>query len=200
MQGEGSKDFCEERRVAGKILIAYATKWGSTEETARFIGEAFAAEGAEAEVKSVHEVSDLEGCRAVLLGSPLYSGKLLGEAYGFEKTHREALSRIPRALFITCLTMARPSRGNVQKVVSQTRPFVETFRPADVGLFAGKLDYSNVGFLYRLFMRLAKIPEGDFRNWDVIRGWAKDVLGVLSGGGVQQPAGSPTRKDADKRQ
>ena len=166
--------------MGDKILVAYATKHGSTERVARAIGKAFSEEGAKAEVKPVHEVGEPRGYRAVVLGSPLYSGKVLAGVQSFAGEHREQLSSMPVALFFVCLTMSRPSEKNVQKVVKKTRPLVELLHPRDVGLFAGSLDYSDLGFFDRMLVKLVKIPEGDFRNWDVIERWAKDLLPSLT--------------------
>ncbi|HUW55113.1 MAG TPA: flavodoxin domain-containing protein [Planctomycetota bacterium] len=159
-----------------RILIAYATKHGSTEGIARAIGKAFTEEGAQADVKPVGEAGEPGGYRAVVLGSPLYAGKVLGGIRRFAEEHAEELRSMPTALFFVCLTMAQPSERAVQKVVKQTKPLVELVRPRDVGLFAGALDYADLGFFNRLLMKLMKIREGDFRKWDVIERWAKDLL------------------------
>ena len=158
------------------VLIAYATRHGSTEGVAQAIGRAFVEAGARVDVKPVGEVDDLAGCSAVVLGSPLYAGKVLGDVAGFAGKHAEQLSSMSTALFFVCLSMAQPSDRNVQKVVKQTKHLVELLRPRDVGLFAGALDRANLGFFDRLMMKLMRIPEGDFRNWEVIDRWAKDLL------------------------
>lgn len=166
--------------MSEKILVAYATKHGSTEGVAEAVGRAFAGEGASVEVKPVYEVEDLAGYRAVVLGSPLYAGKLRPEVVAFAAQHKEELLGMPTALFVVCLTMARPSEKSVQRVVKQTKPLVELLRPADVGLFAGAVDYAAIGFFNRMLMKFMKVPEGDFRNWEVIERWAAKVLAKLA--------------------
>jgi menaquinone-dependent protoporphyrinogen oxidase len=57
-------------------------------------------------------------------------------------------------------------------------------KPVSVGIFRGKLDYSKLDWLSRLGMRLFRLiynraPEGDFRNWQAIRSWAKDLPPTL---------------------
>jgi hypothetical protein len=38
------------------------------------------------------------------------------------------------------------------------------------------MDYSKLGFFARFIVKsMVKVPEGDFRNWDMIRQWAKDL-------------------------
>lgn len=46
--------------------------------------------------------------------------------------------------------------------------------------FVGKLDSENLGFGERLMAKAVKAPEGDFRDWDGIRSWAKEIASALS--------------------
>ena len=171
----------EKSPVSEKILIAYATKSGSTEEVAEAIAKTFEEEGTPTEVKPAWDAPDPAEYRAVVVGSPLYSGKLLSDAAIFINRHKEKLVEMPTALFIVCLVMSRPTERSVQKVIRQTRPMVELLRPRDVGLFAGSLHYKDVGFFNRILLRLMKVPEGDFRNWDTIHRWAREVHAKLTG-------------------
>lgn len=162
------------------ILVAYATRHGSTQGVAEAIGKVFSKANVRTDVRPAGEVDDLSGCRAVVLGSPICAGKWLPDAVSFAKKHREELASMPVALFVVGLTMCMPSEKNVQKVIAQTKPMVELLHPTDVGLFAGALDYADLGFFDRLQVRMMKIPQGDFRNWKVIRKWASDVLVLLT--------------------
>jgi len=48
--------------------------------------------------------------------------------------------------------------------------------PVDCGLFAGKMDFSELGFIVRFIVRrMVKAPEGDFRDWDKIGEWADSI-------------------------
>ncbi len=44
-------------------------------------------------------------------------------------------------------------------------------------LFTGKLDPAKVNFVMRKFLEMAKIPSGDFRDWEAIAAWAKETAG-----------------------
>ena len=52
-------------------------------------------------------------------------------------------------------------------------------KPVSVGHFAGVLDYSKISFLKRLLTKAAmsrhKVEEGDYRDWNAIRAWAKSI-------------------------
>lgn len=41
------------------------------------------------------------------------------------------------------------------------------------------MDYSKLSFVYRLIVKAMKAPQGDFRNWNAIHGWAASVRPLL---------------------
>lgn len=85
--------------VTERILVAYATRYGSTREVAERIGEVLGRRGAPVEVTSAESVGDLGGYSAVVLGSPYYIGKMLKPAREFLAKHRDALAALPVAVF-----------------------------------------------------------------------------------------------------
>jgi menaquinone-dependent protoporphyrinogen oxidase len=178
--------------VAGKILVTYATKWGSTEEIANDVGAALRAAGQACDVKAVHEVEGLDGYRAVILGSPIYYGSPLSEARAFTIDHKEALAKLPKALFFVSLRMAKPTPKAVEKTVKQTKAMVERVRPVHVGLFAGAVDYANYGFVMRGVLRLIGFPQGDFRKPEVVKKWVRDILPRLEAATASSPSTPPS--------
>jgi menaquinone-dependent protoporphyrinogen oxidase len=56
-------------------------------------------------------------------------------------------------------------------------------RPVSEGLFAGVLDYAKLPLVDSLKMRAlsaaTRTPEGDYRDWDAIRAWARDLARML---------------------
>ena len=63
-----------------KALVIYATRSGETEKIADLIAEGLRMSGVETEVFKVSDVkseAQLEGCDAVVLGSPTYHGDML---------------------------------------------------------------------------------------------------------------------------
>ena len=145
-----------------RILVAYATRAGSTAEVAQTIGKVLSAAGAAVDVCPVKEVGDLSPYRAVVLGSPIRMGRWLPEAFAFLKAHQAELSRVPVAYFVTCVTLTSNTVENRRTVDAYLDPARAILRPASVGLFAGALDGSKVSFLDRLMIKAIKTPEGDF--------------------------------------
>jgi len=172
-------DCGKEENVGNKILVAYASRAGSTGEVAEAIGKVLCDGGAAVDVRLAKEVTDLSPYRAVVVGSGIRVGKWLPEAVEFVEGHREALSRMPVAYFAVCLTLREDTEENRREVAAYLDPVREVVQPVDVGLFAGVMDYSKLPFTFRLMMKAMKSPEGDFRDWEAIRAWAGQVRARL---------------------
>ncbi len=55
-------------------------------------------------------------------------------------------------------------------------------RPVSIAFFGGKIDFGRLKFLQMLFvMLIVGAQPGDYRNWEAIRGWARDVRPKLMG-------------------
>jgi len=93
--------------IGDKILVAYASRCGSTGEVAEAIGQVLCESGVSADIRLVENVSDLSPYRAVIVGSAIRSNEWLPEAVEFVKMHREPLSRVPVAYFLTSLMVVQ---------------------------------------------------------------------------------------------
>jgi menaquinone-dependent protoporphyrinogen oxidase len=111
-------------------------------------------------------------------------GKWLPEVMEFVKTHQDKLSRVPVAYFVVCLTMKDDTVQNRRKALGYLEPLRKQFpqvKPAEIGLFAGAVDYEKLSFAYSLILKLKGAPEGDFRNWEAIRTWGAGLRPSLWG-------------------
>ena len=163
-----------------KILVAYATKAGSTAEVAAEIGRVVESKsGCKVDVHPVGKLKEVGGYDAAIIGSAIRAGKWLPEATKFVEKHRDALSQVPVAFFTVCLTLSEDTEENRRTVAAYLDPVREMVQPVDVGLSAGMMDYSKLSFLLRLMMKKMGSPEGDFRDWEAIRAWAGQVRARL---------------------
>ena len=169
-----------------RLLVAYATRCGSTKGVAEAIGRGLAAAGWGVDVRPVGEVRDLRPYRAAVIGSPIRGGRWLPEAVDFVRKNGEALKRMPVAYFAVCLTLRDDTEGNRSEVAACLDPVCELVQPVELGLFAGALDPSSLPLVLRLLLRCIKAPAGDFRDWNAIRAWAvklgKEMTGKLGVG------------------
>lgn len=174
-----------ESMLSKKILVAYASRAGSTSGVAQAIGKTLAEGGFQVDVRRMNEVKDIAPYTAVVAGSAVRGGKWLPEAMEFLHAHQTALARKPFAAFLVCITLAMPKAAGYTEFVSGFMKDVRALvRPVSEGLFAGALDYSKVplmpeGVQLRILAAASQTPPGDYRDWDAIRAWAAKLAPVL---------------------
>jgi len=159
------------------VLVAYASKHGSTEGIARAIADRLGELGVSADVQTVGDVDDLGERDAVVLGSALYAGSWMTEAVEFAHRYAEPLAERPVWLF-----SSGPLGEQVKDDEEQPRQLRELrglIGPIDHRIFFGALDRSKLGFGERMIVKAVHAPDGDFRDWDAIRAWADGIAAVL---------------------
>jgi menaquinone-dependent protoporphyrinogen oxidase len=159
-----------------KILVAYATRAGSTAEVAGFIGQDLADRKIPCDVEAFKDVDDIAEYDMFFLGTPVRAGQLMPEFLKFLRKNKAALAAKHAVFFITCLTMSKHTAENWQKAHAYLAPAMKLVKPVSEGLFGGKMDYSKLGVLTRFMIKRMKIPEGDYREWEEIRTWVDNVL------------------------
>ncbi len=163
----------------GKVLIAYASKYGSTAEVAERIGTTLQEAGLQVDVRSVQDVKDLSPYRTVVVGGGIYAGKWHSDAVKFVNQHRNELKVTPVACFAVAGTLKDDTPENRAKIERALAPIREIVAPVSVGLFAGALDPEKYPFFVRLMFKLMKAETGDFRNWEQISAWAGELTSSL---------------------
>jgi menaquinone-dependent protoporphyrinogen oxidase len=161
------------------ILVAYASKCGSTGQVAEAIGQALCGGGASVDVQFAKDVTDVSPYRAIVVGSAIRMGRWLPEAVKFVEMHRDALSNMPVAYFTVCMTLQEDTEENHREVATYIDPIREMVQPIDVGAFAGAMDYDKLSPLFQLMIKGMDVPEGDFRDWDSIRTWGTNLYPML---------------------
>jgi menaquinone-dependent protoporphyrinogen oxidase len=164
-----------------KILVAYASRLGSTAGVAEAIGKSLAESGARVDVLPMQDVKDLSAYRAVVAGSAIRDRQWLPEAVQFVQAHRAELARQPFATFLVCMTLAMPSAEKYRAGVAEwLEPVRRLVRPASEGLFAGVLDIDKIPswgdrLKFRISVAMGVWSEGDHRDWSAIRAWAEGL-------------------------
>ncbi|RJR36860.1 MAG: hypothetical protein C4576_23355 [Desulfobacteraceae bacterium] len=183
-----SKPSVETREMDEKpVLVTYATYCGSTAGVAEAIAKTMSEKGVKCEARIAKNVGSLEGYRAVVVGSAVRAASWWPEALGFVSKNEQMLSRMPVAYFLTCISLYKDGPEQRKTALTYFDPVLKNspgVKPVDLACFAGALDYSKMGFMYRAIMKSkmeAKgVPEGDYRDWDAIGAWAEAVLPRLT--------------------
>lgn len=163
------------------VLVAYASKHGSTGEIAQQIGAVLRDAGLSVVVAPVGEATDLTPYSAVVLGSAVYMGRWRSEASGFVTRHADQLAARETWIFSSGPT---DDGDPVELTDGWTFPkslqaTIERIEPRDVKLFHGKLDRDELGVFERWIVRAVKAPMGDYRDPATIAAWARDIAAAL---------------------
>lgn len=178
-----------EEQNKHRVLVAYASRCGSTGGVAQAIGQALCNNGVAVDVRLVENVKDLSSYQSVVVGSAIRKSKWLPEAVEFVEVNRDFLKEVPVAYFLTCLSLSRNTEETRCKANAYLDPVckaVPEVQPLSMGLFAGVLDYSKLSWGMRMVMRRKMdkfgVKEGDYRDWDAIRTWTSLVQSRLPPG------------------
>ena len=155
------------------ILVAYASKHGSTQGIAERIAEQLRQLGKQAEARPVEAVEDLGGYEALVIGSAVYYGSWLKEATEWVHRNRAVLAKLPVWLFSSGPLGTEVSDAEQQP--KEMAEFRETIAPRDQRIFFGALDPSRLSFAERMMVKAVRAPAGDFRDWEAVEAWAASI-------------------------
>ncbi len=166
------------------ILIAYASKKGSTQEIADYMADHLRKNAYTVTVAHCDTVQTLAEYDAVLLGTGIYSGRWLPAAETFLRRLTAELDETPFFYFLVCIRLLET--GGYDHVMQEYVPehlIKQVKNIQGQTAFAGKLSYADIDWRERwtLSMRYdgeAKPMEQlveDHRNWQTIQRWIEDV-------------------------
>jgi len=182
------------------VLIVYGSRHGGTRGIAQRIGEVLQAESLEAHVVAADGTGDVSTADAFIVGSGVYMGSWLKEPLEFMRRNQQFLAARPTWLFSSAplrgsskesaesdpVTNALgpetgPGSGGRKKVEELTA----AIQPREHRVFFGAFDPSDPPrTLAERVVRMVPaskdiLPPGDFREWDEIEAWAREIAGVL---------------------
>ncbi|MGL6280065.1 MAG: flavodoxin domain-containing protein, partial [Gaiella sp.] len=127
-----------------RALVAYASKYGSVEEVARFVGARLEQHGIECEIVDAKQAVVGEH-DVVVLGAGLYMGRIHKQGRKFLERNWFALSQVPYAVF------AMGPLSAEDEEIEKVRPQLERGlrgapEPAETAIFGGVIDQERLGF------------------------------------------------------
>ena len=155
-----------------KTLIAYASKHGCTEKCAKLLEEHLDGETERVNLKEQTEV-DFSKYDKVVLGSPVYVGKILKEVDTFAKTYLNELEQKTIGLFICGMQEEHTLRNELEvnyPTELQDKALVRE-------CFGGAFDFSDMNFAEKMITKkVAKIDKDvSAIREDVIQSFAETL-------------------------
>ncbi len=175
-----------------RVLVVYASKYGSTRGIAERIAHVLEESGHQAGTVSASHPGVLDGYDAFVVGSAVYMFSWLKEARDFVLHNGPALRAKPVWLF---------SSGPLQDIVdAQGRHARETAGPRELAeliaasnakehrVFFGAFDHTKLTLGHKVVYAMPAVrkilPDGDYRDWNEIESWAGGIAAALAPAGV----------------
>jgi menaquinone-dependent protoporphyrinogen oxidase len=158
-----------------RVLVAYASKHGGTEEIARRIAHVLRSEGVRVDVGVVSEVGGVSQYDALVLGGALYMGRWLRPARRFARRFARDFRGRPVWLFSSGPIDDSATAQDLVPVPDVQRA-IRRLDARDHVTFGGRLAEEPDDVLGRM---LAEKMHGDFRDWKLIDAWTKTVAAEL---------------------
>lgn len=158
------------------VLVCAASKHGATHEIATALAAGLQAEGLEVTRAEPAEVTRLDGIDAVVLGSGVYAGHWLEDAKDLVDRLGSELTARPVWLFSSGPIGDPPKPEDEPADVAGLR---ERTGALDHRVFPGRLDRSGLSRGERAVAKLVRAPEGDFRDWDAVAVWSREIAARL---------------------
>ena len=161
------------------VLVAYATKYGSTQQVAEAVARRLRENGVETDVHRAGDVKSLDGYDGVVLGGALYYFRLLREGRRFLSRHRKALSATPFAAFGMGPIEDKPeqytdARAHLDKALDKH----EDITPVAVTVFGGVLQPTKLRFP-DANPAMKGFDATDLRDWTAIEAWADSLAQAM---------------------
>jgi menaquinone-dependent protoporphyrinogen oxidase len=172
------------------ILILYSTTDGHTKEICLRLKRVIECEQHKVKLASVKDSNDLDlrPFDKIVIGASIRYGKHSPLVTGFIKRHVEVLSTKPSAFFSVNVVARKPEKNR-----PETNPYMQRYlrkipwRPRQLAVFAGKIDYASYGFFDRSIIRFIMwMTHGptqsdaaiDFTDWKKVDEFGKLIAGM----------------------
>ena len=163
--------------MTNKVLIAFASKYGATQEIAEKVGEILKKDGIAVDVVPTKKVKKLDEYQAAIIGSAVYIGQWYKPTTKFLQKNQGKLATMPVWIF-----SAGPSgKGDPVELLKgwkyppMLQSVIDVVKPRDTAVFGGTLNVDKMKGLEKWIVNRVGGEVGDFRDWDMINAWAEKV-------------------------
>ncbi|HET8564501.1 MAG TPA: flavodoxin domain-containing protein [Candidatus Binatia bacterium] len=165
-----------------KVLVAYASQYGSTQEVADAIAGTLRESNLAVDLEPMKKVKSLAEYGAIVLGAPIYLGVLHKDMQSFLALHQEALTQQPPAIYVLGpLSMDEKEWQECRAMLDKELAKFSWLSPLAVEMFGGKYNPARLNLPHRLLTSLPAsplhgMPAKDLRDWTAIQNWGKSLV------------------------
>jgi len=178
---DGDQSENEDHSRMTRVLVAHASKRGSTAEIAEAIADTLRQSGLDVDCGPAGEVGGIASYDAVVLGSAVYTKRWQGDAKHFLRKHAEELSRLPFWLFSSG-PVGDPSKTPDPAWLEPPRIIDRAQRLGvrDHVVFGGRVPAEPRGPIERAMAKNTPEQYRDRRDWQEIRSWALAIASEIT--------------------
>jgi menaquinone-dependent protoporphyrinogen oxidase len=186
----GFKNHPDSFPYMANILIIYSTTDGHTVEICKRLRQVLEQQGHQTTIVSVNDSTglDLLPFDKIVIGASIRYGKHSPRIVKFISQNEQILDGKPNAFFSVNVVARKPEKSQ-----PTTNPYLKkflrriTWRPKELAVFAGKIDYPRYNpfdrFMIRLIMWITKGPTDptaviEFTNWQQVEEFGQ-VIGRM---------------------
>ncbi|MDO9538929.1 MAG: flavodoxin domain-containing protein [Methanocalculus sp.] len=164
--------------MTGRILVAYATRAGSTEGIAEVIAEGLRLAGYDAGKARICDAPDPKEYDRIILGGPIYMGSM-NEVQRYCQEHEDALQSRIIGVFAVGMSFAGDDEEKHAQARDVLKKAIGQLTPRFSGYFAGMTNPEKLSFFQRTALTVVRTPIGDYRDWKAIKGWTEEIAEYL---------------------
>lgn len=171
------------------VLVAYSTLSGCTTTIARRIAADLIAYDVCPLVASVEDLPKVStSIDAVIFGSGMRMGKFHRDARDWLMANAGVLSHRPLALFSVGLRPATSQTGALQQAerdLNAQLSSIAALHPVRSVVLPGWKRSEGFSTVEKIALRVYPLEDGDYRDWDMVDGWVREVAPILVGHGAR---------------
>lgn len=174
------------------ILVLYYSRGGHTALISDAIAKQILANGDQCDVMSIHDSKqhpiDWSKYHAVALGACVLYGSYHKSVFEFIQQHQQALANMPNSFFCVNVVARNP-----EKRIPENNKYLQKFltlsawKPQDVKIIAGKVDYPTWpwydSLMIRLIMKMTNGPTDptaiiDYTDWQDVKAYGDHIASL----------------------
>ncbi len=162
-----------------KVLVAYWTKTGTTEEYAVLLGQILASRGHTVEVRTLAQAGSLDSCDAIVLGGPINGMRPVPGLTAFLAAHARELAGKPGALFTVSYMHGKAGKGWNSAIEKGSATAASAMGARATAILPGRIQ-GKLPLLMRLVFGIPKDTPLDRFDAETMKAWAEKVANMFA--------------------